>query len=157
MRTIKESTHSKDFPDCFYRVTVKGLCVRDGKVLLVHEPETLSGKWEMPGGGLDFGEDIRAGLKRELEEEMGLKIIKVSERPVYVWTHKYEGKRGMEWFYSLVLAYRVEFESLDFTPTDECDEVKFFYQEDLKKSVDLNGQTQELADYFDPKDFPDNF
>lgn len=157
MRENKTNTHSKDFPDCFYRVSVKGLCVRDGKALLIHEPEVLSGQWEIPGGGLDFGEDIRSGFKRELEEEMGLKVTKISEKPVYAWTHRYDNKRGMDWFYSLVLVYRVEFENLDFTPTEECDAIKFFSKEDLKKSKDLNGQTQELADYFDPKDFPDTF
>ena len=66
--------HSTYFPDSFYRVTIKGLCVRDGKVLLVRESKDISGKWEMPGGGLDFGEDIREGLKREIKEEIGLDI-----------------------------------------------------------------------------------
>jgi len=32
------------------------------------------GKWHLPGGGLDFQEDPRAGLVREVEEETGLAI-----------------------------------------------------------------------------------
>lgn len=148
--------HSKYFPDSFHRVTVKGLCVRGGKVLLLHEPELLSGKWEMPGGGLDFGEDIKNGLKRELEEEMGLKIIKISKNPVYVWPHKYENMRGMDWYYSLVLAYRVEFENLDFKFTEECDGVEFFTKEQLRKII-LSGQANELVDIFNPDDFKDDF
>lgn len=148
--------HSKNFPDCFYRVTVKGLCVRDGKVLLVHESKKLSGEWEMPGGGLDFGEDIIAGFTRELEEEMGLKVRKMSEKPVYVWTHKFTNRRKMLWFYSLVLAYRIDFENLDFTPTDECAEIGFFSKEEMK-TIKLHGQTNELLDIFDPKDFTEPF
>jgi 8-oxo-dGTP diphosphatase len=144
--------HSKDFPDSFYRVTVKGLCVRDGKVLLIHETKAISGKWEMPGGGLDFGEDIKSGFKRELEEEMGLKVKKMSEAPIYVWTHKYEKLRNMEWYYSLVLAYRVEFEDLDFTPTAECDSLDFFTKEQLQ-DLELSNQANELRDIFDPEDF----
>lgn len=148
--------HSKNFPDSFHRVTVKALCVRDGKVLLIHEPESLSGKWEMPGGGLDFGEDIRDGLVREVQEEMALKITKVSSNPVYVWTYKYENVRNMEWYYSLVLAYQVEFENLDFKSTEECDALEFFPKEQLY-NIELAGQTNGLLKLFKPEDFKKDF
>ena len=146
--------HSTYFPDSFYRVTIKGLCVRDGKVLLALESEkTLSGKWELPGGGLDFGEDIRKGFKREILEEMGLKVKKMSEKPIYVWTHRYESnRRNIGWYYSLVLAYRIEFENLDFTPTRECEALEFFSKEQ-SQNIPLAGQTNELADIFNPDDF----
>jgi len=141
------------FPDSFYRVSVKGLCVRDGKVLLVHESPALSNKWELPGGGLDFGEDIREGLKREIQEEMGLTVTSVSEKPVYVWTHHYgPNQRNIGWYYSLVLAYRIELESLNFKTSDECDDAKFFSLEELK-TIELNQQTNELLNYFKPEDF----
>lgn len=95
-------------------MSVKGLCVQNGKVLLVKESDEISGKWEMPGGGLDFGEDIKACLIREIEEEMHLRVIKISDSPVYVWAHRYENnRRNIGWYYSLVLAYRVEFENLN--------------------------------------------
>ncbi len=148
--------HSKDFPDCFYRVVGKALCVRDGKILLIHEPEARSGKWEMPGGGLDFGEDIKIGLKRELEEEMGLKVTKISEHPVYVWTHKYTKLRNLDWYYSLVLAYRVELEDLKFKSTKECDALEFFTKEQLQ-TLELSGQANELVDIFNPSDFEGRF
>ena len=32
------------------------------------------GKWHLPGGGLDFQEDPRAGLVREVQEETGLAV-----------------------------------------------------------------------------------
>lgn len=98
--------HSTFFPDCFHRVTIKGLCVRDGKILLMREAKSMSGKWELPGGGLDFGEDIKSALQREVKEEMGLKITKISDKPVYIWTHRYESNaRNIGWYYSLVLAF----------------------------------------------------
>lgn len=76
--------HSKDFPDSFFRVSIKAVCVRDGKVLLVRESEDIGGGWELPGGGLDFGEDIQIGLKREIQEELELKVKRISDSPVYV-------------------------------------------------------------------------
>ena len=151
--------HSPFFPDSFYRITIKGLCVRDGKIMLIHESkETMSDRWELPGGGLDFGEDMREALRREISEEMGLKIKKMSEKPVYVWTHRYEpNSREIGWYYSLVLAYRIEFEDLNFTPTDSCDKIEFFSKEQLQSATDLNGQTNELARIFNPDDFKEDF
>ncbi len=34
--------------------------------------QPAAGKWTLPGGGLDFGEDPEAGVLRELAEETGL-------------------------------------------------------------------------------------
>lgn len=148
---------SKDFPDCFYRVTIKGLCVRDGKLLMIRESEGLNGgKWELPGGGLDFGNDVKTDFSREVTEEMGLTVAKMSERPFYVWTWKYVDRRSIDWFYSCVLAYRVEFDHLNITPSEECEEIKFFSKEELK-SLKLSGQMTPLPDFFNPEDFTEPF
>src|SRR3989338_10539764 len=143
---------SKDFPDCFYRVSIKGLFVKDGKILLLKESKKLSGQWELPGGGLDFGEDIYQALRREIGEETGLLIKHISEKPIYIWTQRSEHKRNMKWFYSLVLAYRIELENFEFKATDECEELGFFSKEELH-SIELNGHTNGLKNVFDPADF----
>jgi 8-oxo-dGTP diphosphatase len=149
--------HSTYFPDSFHRVVVKGLCVRDGKLLLMRESKGLSGRWELPGGGLDFGEDFHTAFKREVEEEMKLKVTKMSKSPVYIFTHRYESNsRNIGWYYSLVLAYQVEFDNLDFTPTDSCESIAFHSKEDLS-NIELNGQTIELLKLFDPADFREDF
>lgn len=148
--------HSEHFPDSFHRVTIKGLCVRDGKVLMVKEGESLSGKWELPGGGLDFGEDIKAGFKREVREEMGLTVTKMSPQPVYVWTFKYENRRNLDWYYAFVVAYRVEFEHLNITPTEECKEIKFLSPEELRNTA-FAGQMANFAQIFRPEDFNSSF
>jgi len=41
------------------------------RVLLVKAAPGDSGRWFLPGGGVDFGEDPEAGLRREVEEETG--------------------------------------------------------------------------------------
>ncbi len=57
------------YPNGFYRVSIKAL-IRDGKgrVLVVKEDDKC---WDLPGGGLDHGENIQDSLKRELFEEIG--------------------------------------------------------------------------------------
>jgi len=155
----REPQQSPDFPDAFYRVSIKGLLVRDGKLMMVDDYAGIrsrekGGEWELPGGGVDFGEDFREGLKREIKEEMGLQPTWISEKPVYMWTQKRIGRRGIEWFYVLILAYQFEAENLDFVPTEECRGITFFSKEELKAQKEKMGdQLHPLIDLFDPKDF----
>lgn len=57
-----------------------GAVVEDGKdrILLVkHKRERggyWQGKWICPGGRLEFGEDIKEGIKREVKEETNLEV-----------------------------------------------------------------------------------
>jgi 8-oxo-dGTP diphosphatase len=54
----------------------------DGRIVLIQRSD--SGKWGLPGGMIDWGEDIPNAACRELEEETGLKLIKIKRlRGVY--------------------------------------------------------------------------
>lgn len=60
------------------RVAVYGLCRdRAGRVLLARAAPylTVAGRWFLPGGGLDHGEEPTAGLVREFDEETGLAVV----------------------------------------------------------------------------------
>ena len=48
------------------RIRLTGILVEDGKVLLVKEVLRERSRWNLPGGGLEPGETIEAGLIREL-------------------------------------------------------------------------------------------
>jgi 8-oxo-dGTP diphosphatase len=54
-----------------------GVLVRgDGAFLLTSRPagKPYAGYWEFPGGKLESGEDVRAALDRELNEELGVRV-----------------------------------------------------------------------------------
>ena len=57
------------------RIAVRGICFNSGKLLSVlHKDDegVATNFWSVPGGGLDPGEEIVAGLKREMIEETGI-------------------------------------------------------------------------------------
>jgi 8-oxo-dGTP pyrophosphatase MutT (NUDIX family) len=103
-------------------------------------------------GGLDFGENIEDAIIREVFEETGIKVKSISQKPIYIWTWKFENKRNIDWYYSLVLCYKVELESFDFKTTDECEDIRFFSKEELS-DIELCYQTNGLKNYFNPQDF----
>jgi 8-oxo-dGTP diphosphatase len=155
----REAQQSPDFPDAFYRVSIKGLLVRDGKLMMVDDfagirSREKGGEWELPGGGLDFGENFQDGLRREIKEETGMTPTWIADKPTYTWIQKRIGRRGMEWFYVLIMAFQFEVDSLDFVPTEECRAIQFMTKDDLRANKDKIGdQLHPLIDLFDPADF----
>lgn len=116
-----------NLPDHFYRVSVKALILDDKKRFLL----TLENKglWELPGGGLNFDEKPQACLIREIKEEMGLDVVHINERPSYFFTALH--RSGQWWICNAV--YEAKVKSLNFTPSDECVELRFFTKEEALK------------------------
>ncbi|MGF1636469.1 MAG: NUDIX domain-containing protein [Cyclobacteriaceae bacterium] len=69
------------------RVRVCGLCIVDGKILLVKHTSLGNKKyfWSPPGGGMDYGTDAADNLEREYLEETGL-IVKTGD---FVCVHEF--------------------------------------------------------------------
>jgi 8-oxo-dGTP diphosphatase len=85
---VINQSHINRKDDYLYRISIKCLIRNhEGNILVVKE----SGRpyWDLPGGGMDHGEDIKAAIARELNEEVGLEsdfeyhIIAV-EDPAYL-------------------------------------------------------------------------
>ena len=106
----------------------------EGSVLIAQRPpgKHLAGRWEFPGGKLDAGEDRRAGLARELREELGITLLPplrplIRVRHTYdygevlidMWVaRQYSGEpRGLEG-QALRWCTRDELESVELLPAD---------------------------------------
>jgi ADP-ribose pyrophosphatase YjhB (NUDIX family) len=56
-------------------VGVSGVVIdRDRALLIRRGEEPLKGEWSIPGGMLELGEELAAGVQRELKEETGLDV-----------------------------------------------------------------------------------
>jgi len=60
-----------------------------GRVLIAQRPRgrPMAGYWEFPGGKLSPGEERLAGLARELDEEVGVRLA--AARPLIRYVHRY--------------------------------------------------------------------
>jgi 8-oxo-dGTP diphosphatase len=67
------------------------------------------GRWSLPGGGLDHGEDVDAGLRREVHEETGLDVT--TSRLLGVSSTHFTGRAPdgtLEDFHGVRLVHRVD-------------------------------------------------
>ncbi len=85
------------------RINVVAAVVIKGDQMLAGRRESGrlgEGFWELPGGKINPGEDPRAALKRELEEELGAPAL-IGERVLPTVVHLYEwGEVHMQVFYA---------------------------------------------------------
>ena len=56
-----------------------------------HDASHQGGKWEFPGGKVELNETVEQALLREIEEELGLQVIK--QEPFIVIEHDYVDKQ----------------------------------------------------------------
>jgi 8-oxo-dGTP pyrophosphatase MutT (NUDIX family) len=137
-----------DMPNCYYRVSAKAMILDEQKRFLL----TLEAKgwWELPGGGLDFGESPQKCLAREIKEEMGLEVTHINEQPSYfvssLNTNTKLNKNGI-WFCNII--YEVTVKDLNFTPSDECIKIQFFTKEEAMKE-NLFSNVSEFVKIYKP-------
>ena len=117
-----------EIPNWFYRTSVKALILDENKKFLLVREE----KWrELLWGWLDFWETPQEGIKRELKEEMWINVIWVNENPSYFITCQ---KANWTRIANVIYETKINIEDLkNFTPSDECLEIKFFNVEEAKK------------------------
>ena len=124
--------------DYLFRLSLNGIVMNDvGQILFVKE----SGRdwWDLPGGGMDHGEDIKSALAREMHEEVNLngdfeyKIIYVGEPKLLEHIEAYQVR----------LFFIVKPENMDFSPGEDGDELAFMSIDELREVDEPRAQLLE--------------
>lgn len=113
----------------------------DGRIVLVRRSDT--GTWGLPGGVIDWGENIPDAAMRELREETGLNLTKIKRlRGVYSDPHRDPR------LHSISILIEAEAEG-EFDPEDKLEvlEVKAFTREELPQGNLSHDHGRQLQDY----------
>lgn len=107
------------------KVAVAVLVEKDNQVLMVRRAnDPQRGRWTLPAGFLDAGEDPARAAERECAEETGLVVCVTGLLGVFSGQ---EHARGAHLF----IVYRAEIVSGEERPGDDADQVGFFNREEL--------------------------
>ena len=123
--------------DYLYRVSLKCLIRNeDNEVLVVKEAGREH--WDLPGGGMDHGENLAKAIAREMKEEVDLEgdfdfqIIGV-EDPAHLSKHN---------FWQIRLIFEVKPRNMLFNAGEDGDQVEFKDPNELKES---NSDVEQLV------------
>lgn len=119
-----------------------GLILKDNKILLINKVGgPYNDKLDLPGGTIEWGETPEETLVREIEEEVGIKIIKYELFDGNAVTIKWQHKGKIEQihhigFFYIIKDYKNDIKS-DILITEQNDDSKgarFYNIRKLKKS-----------------------
>ena len=88
-----------------WRVRAYVLAERAGRVLMIESLE--SGRWELPGGGVEVHETLAEGARRECFEETGYRVATMAADPLWISEQffSWQGERRHSW-HALSVVFR---------------------------------------------------
>jgi 8-oxo-dGTP diphosphatase len=129
------------------RTLAKALLVEDDKILILRRSDTDDRRplqWDLPGGGVDPGEDIKQACSREILEEAGL-VVPVSDLKVmHAMSEITESGESATW-----IVMRATIEQSEPTLSYEHSEFRWVTLEEALKLFEYPRQLQMLQFVYD--------
>jgi 8-oxo-dGTP diphosphatase len=102
-----------------------GAVILDGDKILLEKRknEPSKGKWSVPGGLVELGEDVEQAVIREVKEETGLEVYE--PRLVDVVNYVSLGEKGGVLYHYVILDYLVTVKSGNPTAASDADALKW--------------------------------
>jgi ADP-ribose pyrophosphatase YjhB (NUDIX family) len=117
----------------------------DGRIVLVRRRD--NGKWALPGGMVNWGQDIPTTVERELVEETGLELLQI-RRLVGIYSAPDRDPR----IHSICVLVEADVKgTMQIHDTSEISEVQAFDPSAIPKGNLSHDHDQQLQDYFDGK------
>ena len=91
------------------------------------------GRWDLGGGGVEFGESAEDTVRREIREEYGAETL-ACEFLGYMDVHRKQEGRSTHWI-SLAFKVLVDPDEIRNAEPDMCDEVRWFTMADLPEDM----------------------
>ncbi|MBD2138579.1 NUDIX hydrolase [Anabaena sp. FACHB-1237] len=114
----------------------------NGEIVLIRRKD--DGCWSLPGGVVDWGEDIRSAVHRELKEETGLEITNI-KRLVGVYSSPNRDPR----IHSICIVVEAQVQGkMEISDPLEVIEIQSFPLNSLPKPNMSHDHSQQLQDYF---------
>jgi 8-oxo-dGTP diphosphatase len=110
-----------------YHLGQKALLIRDGKCLIL-EASYHPGKWDLPGGRVNTGEEAETAFRRELAEEIGLKEFSLLGCVDYdIW------ERGGDKTSICLVTNVIQSEATDFPLSFEHSDLKWIAPDEIEQ------------------------
>jgi 8-oxo-dGTP diphosphatase len=117
----------------------------NGQIFLAFRQDTQ--QWSLPGGMIDWGEDIITALHRELKEETGLDVITIKSLNGIYSSPKRDPR-----LHSIAICITVEvYGTIKIQDTSEIGDVKVFDILDIPFGNLAHDHDRQLQDYLDKK------
>ncbi len=103
----------------------------------------LPGVYELPGGHIDYGEDIEDGLRREIKEEFNMNIEVYEPFYVFTYLNKIKGTHSIEVIY--LAKFIDDIDNIKISPEDHSEYV-WIAENEINKIIDENkrGDDEEI-------------
>lgn len=117
----------------------------NGQIVLIRRRD--NGKWGLPGGMVNWGQDLLTTVKRELKEETGLELLKV-RRLVGIYSAPDRDPR----IHSICVVVEADVQgTMQVQDTLEISDVKGFDRSAIPLGELSHDHDQQMQDYFDGK------
>lgn len=103
----------------------------------------LPGKYELPGGHIDYGEEIEHGLKREVKEELGIDIRLGDPFSVFTYINHTKGSHSIEVVYFATVIGDPD--DITINPDDHASCGWFGEEEAVRLNPDSDDADEEIA------------
>ena len=115
-------------------VGVGAVIIHDGKLLLIKRGvEPGKGKWSIPGGAVELGENVRDTARREAKEECGLDIELVGDMPMDALDNIIEGENKRLQYHYVLLQFLARPKGGTLRHGSDATEARWVSVEDVEK------------------------